>query len=261
MPTLMNNIPEELRELQRWVCANADSKRPMKCFENTAASVSKPGTWGDFEEALEAIENGIYEYAGFVFDDDGYIGIDIDHAFDEDGLLSDEAVEAINACGSYTELSKSGKGLHIICKGTIPFKGKNNREGWEIYKQARFFVLTGKTVKFNQIVEAQSGIDAVLEKHFKDTTVEHNGEFKDRIWKPRWSIDDSSGAISVDYDEISSGSRHLSLVSYCGAIHSGGAHKSTVLKAAIAANEQYMNPPVPLSEVKQVVDSVTKYRR
>ena len=65
MPTLMENIPEELRGLQRWVCANADSKRPMRCWEGKAASVSKPSTWGDFDEAESAVEQGIYEYAGF----------------------------------------------------------------------------------------------------------------------------------------------------------------------------------------------------
>lgn len=262
MPTLMENIPEELRGLQRWVCANADSKRPMRCYEGKAASVSKPNTWGDFDEALSAVEQGIYEYAGFVFDGDGYIGIDIDHAFGDDGLPTDEAIAAVRACGSYTELSKSGNGFHIICKGSLPFRGKNNRKGWEIYREARYFVLTGRTVMFTEIAEAQEGIQFVLDEHFEDAEVKGSGEERrDKIWKPIWKVDETTGRMSCTYDEIASGTRHLSLVSYCGYLHNCGAHKSAVYKAALAANETYMQPPMPEEEVRQVVDSVTRYRR
>lgn len=262
MSTLINNIPQELRELQRWVCANADSKRPMQCFNKKAASVSKPATWGDFDEARDAIEKGVYEFAGFVFDDDGYVGIDIDHAFDDDGMLSDEAIQAVNACESYTELSKSGRGLHIIVKGYLPFKGKNNRQGWEIYKQSRYFLLTGRTFLYKEIIDAQDAINLILKTHFQDLEKESEDDFsRDKIWEPNWSIDENTGLISVSYDQVSSGSRHLSLVSYCGQIHSTGAHKATVLECAKVANETYLSPPLPLKEVRQIVDSVTKYRR
>lgn len=261
MPTLMDNIPEELRGLQRWVCANADSKRPMRCFEGKAASVSKPGTWGDFDEARSAVESGIYEYAGFVFDLDGYIGIDIDHAFGEDGLPTDEALAAVRACGSYTELSKSGNGFHIICKGEIPFKGRNNRRGWEIYREARYFVLTGRTVMFAEVAEAQEGIDYVLAEHFTGTVAEGAGGNRDKIWKPTWSVDAGTGRMSCSYDPVSRGGRHLALVSYCGYLHSCEAHKSAVLASALAANAAYLTPPLPEDEVRQVAASVTRYRR
>lgn len=264
MPTLMDNIPDELRRLQRWVCADAGSKRPMRCFEAKAASVSKPGTWGDFEEARSAVERGIYEYAGFVFDGDGYVGIDIDHAVDEYGMPTDEALAAVRACGSYTELSKSGEGLHIICRGSLPFKGRNNRRGWEIYREARYFVLTGRTVMFGELADAQEGIDMVLAEHFADCPEEgadaREGR-RERIWEPVWELDARTGRMRVSYPQIGSGSRHLALVSYCGQMHSGGAHKSAVLKAALAANAAYMDPPVPEEEVRQVVGSVTRYRR
>lgn len=261
MPTLMDNIPEELRELQRWVCANADSKRPMRCFEGKAASVSKPGTWGDYDEARAAVEQGIYEYAGFVFADDGLVGIDIDHAFGEDGMPTDEALAAVRACGSYTELSKSGNGFHIICRGSLPFTGRNNREGWEIYREARYFVLTGRTVMFDEIADAQEGIQFVLDAHFPEVEAEGSGGRGDRIWKPSWSLDERTGRMSCSYGAVAQGGRHIALVSYCGHLHNCGAHKQAVMKAALAANERYMDPPVPEEEVRQVVDSVTRYRR
>lgn len=264
MTTLMKNIPPELRVLQRWVCSNAGSKMPMRAFAAAAASVSKPDTWATFEEAEECVEGGIYEYAGFVFDHDGLIGIDIDCGFGEDGLPTEEALEAIRACGSYTEVSKSGKGFHIICKGEIPFRGRNNRKGWEIYREGRFFVLTGQTVMFSGIAEAQEGIDAVLEYHFSDDVAGSTGStgIRKKIWKPHYrKPGDGKLPLCPTFEPVTSGSRHLSLVSYCGQIHRALAHKETLSKMAESVNERYMVPPLDEVEVRQIVDSVTRYRR
>lgn len=263
MPTLMENIPPQLQELQRWVCANNGSKVPMRTFEGKAASVSKPDTWGDFEEACECIEGGVYEYAGFVFADDGYIGIDIDHAFDETGLLKDEALEAIQACRSYTEVSKSGKGIHIICRGTLPFRGRNNRKGWEIYREARYFLLTGQVAMFGEISDAQEGIDFVVSEHFADDPAESAGSGRRcKIWQPEWRFPkDGRVMVEPEREPVAKGGRHLAMVSFCGQLHSCLAHKETILKRALEANERYMNPPLPEDEIRSIVNSVARYRR
>lgn len=262
MVTLTEAIPEELRALDRWVCANRDSKRPMRCFDGGAASVSKPESWGSFEDACYCLEAGIYAYAGFVFADDGLVGIDIDHAFGEDGMLSPEASEAITACHSYTEVSKSGSGIHIICKGSLPFRGRNNREGWEIYKDARYFVLTGRTVIFDRISEAQEGIDAVLAAHFADMPLDGSSSRGPVIWKPTWQ-DRDDGRINLcpTYPIVSSGARHISLVSFCGQQWQAGVSEEAMLDLAMRANERYMSPPLDETEVTQIVESCKRYRR
>jgi len=122
-------------------------------------------------------------------------------------------------------------------------------------------VLTGRTVMFSEIAEAQDGIQFVLDEHFAETEVEGKGDRRDKIWKPIWKVDERTGRMSCTYEEIARGTRHLSLVSYCGYLHNCGAHKSAVYKAALAANDKYMQPPMPEEEVRQVVDSVTRYRR
>ena len=45
---LTDNIPEELKKLDQWVCANDGSKVPMKAWENEAASSTNPETWSSF---------------------------------------------------------------------------------------------------------------------------------------------------------------------------------------------------------------------
>ena len=81
------NIPVELQELPQWVCANDGSKVPMKAFENAAASSTNSETWADFETALSMVKDGYYDYCGFVFADNGYVGIDIDEGYDDDGFF------------------------------------------------------------------------------------------------------------------------------------------------------------------------------
>ena len=89
------NIPEELKTLAQWVCTRDGSKVPMKAFENEAASSTNSSTWSDFSTALNAVENGHYDYCGFVFNDNGIVGIDIDTGYDEDGLMSQQIFSVI----------------------------------------------------------------------------------------------------------------------------------------------------------------------
>lgn len=82
-----SRIPTELKNLKQWVCAWDSSKVPMKAFERKAASSTAPDTWGTFEQAQAAVEDGTYNHLGFVFADNGLVGIDIDAGF-EDGLMT-----------------------------------------------------------------------------------------------------------------------------------------------------------------------------
>jgi len=260
--TVCDAIPDELRELDRWVCCDPSSKRPMRPFDGGAASVSRPETWGSFEDARRCVEEGIYAWAGFVFADDGYVGIDIDHAFGGDGMPSEEALEAVRACASYSEVSKSGNGIHIVCKGDLPFRGRNNRQGWEIYRDARFFVLTGRRFAYGSVEEAQAGIDLVVGRHFADEAREGQGGRGPVIWQPEWPRPrDGRIPLEPTYPTVEAGGRHISLVSFCGQWWQAGVSEDALMSLALRANERYMSPPLPDSEVRQVVESCRRYRR
>ena len=55
----------------------------MKANERKGASSVNPETWCDFETAQKAVSDGIYDHIGFVFNNNGIVGIDIDCGFDE----------------------------------------------------------------------------------------------------------------------------------------------------------------------------------
>lgn len=271
MQTKTEKIPQDLKALDRWVGRDENvayylrlpSKTPLCVYAERAASVSDPITWGTFEEAEECVEKCIYDHIGFVFADDGYVGIDIDKgvAF-EGGFPSHDALEAIHACKSYTELSQSNRAFHIICKGDLPFNGKNNGHGWEIYKGKRYFVLTGNVLFYDRIEDAQEGIDLVLAKHFAEEIRERpKSERQMRIWEARWEPP-HGGKLKPNptREPVPQGARHISMVSFCGQMKSALMHKSMILKEALKANETYMRPPLPEAEIVSIVESLTRGR-
>ena len=177
-PTQINNIPSELKQLRQWVCHK--NKIPIIPGLDTAASSSDPSTWRTFQEAIQHAGNN--DGIGFVFSaDDPYVGIDIDHCIDENQLLSPDAKTIVNTLKSYTEKSQSGKGLHVICKGTLPSGARRNTNtGVEIYSDKRFFIVTGdKLSKTSAIADRPAEIIDMFERfvaknnkqmHVKNTT-------------------------------------------------------------------------------------------
>lgn len=118
---MYEKIPTELKQKTQWVNVWNGSKVPMQTGQKKAASSVLPDTWGTFDCAVLNVENGIYDGIGYVFNDDGLIGIDIDDGF-ADGLLNQLASDIISHCQSYTEKSRSGRGVHILLKGNLPLR-------------------------------------------------------------------------------------------------------------------------------------------
>ena len=256
------NIPAELRELKQWVCANADSKVPMQANRPYAASSTNPDTWASFEDALWAVEHGYYDYLGFVFNDNGIVGIDLDDAI-VNGLLSPLAAEIYALCGSYSEISKSGTGLHIFVKGDIPFKGKNNLSGLEMYKTARFFIMTGNMIGIKYIATNQAGLDVIVAKYFPETRERKTTTVTPRIYNPEWDSPKGNKRVKVrpNYPVIPDGCRNICLTSLAGMLHSLGYSKWQIYRELQYANETACTPPLLDGELRAICNSVTRYQR
>ena len=257
--TNINNIPQELKEAFRWVRTKGDDKRPYCVYGDLPASSTSSDTWGTFDEALEMTrrDDG---YLGFVFHDDGYVGIDIDHCVSETGAVAPNVVEIIERFNSYTELSKSGDGIHIIIKGDIPFKGRQ-LNGYEIYKTARFFVLTGRVYKdcSTEINSNDEYLAEFVEQYFTKAE-DANKEFYCK-WQPRWQGVGKRIPVYPTYPSVSSGSRHLSMVSFCGQWWNGGITPKDLFYLACRVNNDYLEPPLDEKEIRNIVKSCIKYRR
>lgn len=260
-----DKIPEELKNLNQWVCAMENSKVPMKAWANEAASSTNPDTWSDFDTALSSVENQNYDYCGFVFADNGYVGIDIDCGYDDEGFMSVLGADIVGKCHSYTEKSRSGRGFHILLRGTLPFKGKNNLAGVEIYKAARYFIMTGNVVLYDTIVENQEAIDYVVEKYFPEVRQSSNKVVvgRDKIYSPVWEDPIVDGRVKLRpvYPRIPNGSRNICLTSLAGMLHNQGYSKGQIYEELLYANMVACDPPLDRNELRTICNSVTRYKR
>lgn len=255
---MYEKIPDELKQLDQWVCTWNDSKTPMSAFERKSASTSNPLTWAFFEQAEWCVQKGIYDHIGFVFADNGYVGIDIDKGF-EDGFMTELGADIIAHCKSYTEYSKSKRGVHIILKGQLPFEGKNNRQGVEIYKTKRYFITTGDVLIYDSIIKNQEAIDYVLDTYFQSSK---EYRFSDRIYNPVWDKS-KKGAIRIRpyYPQIEAGGRNLSLTSLAGHMHTLGYSREQIRKELDYVNAECCIPPLSDGEIRNIVRSVTRYKQ
>ena len=259
----LKNIPQEIQSLDQWVGVGVDSKVPMRVDNLYPASSTNPETWCSFEKAKEAVECGEISYPGFVFNDNGIVGIDIDDGYDKDGFLSPLAAEIINKCKSYTEKSKSGRGVHILLKGNLPFKGKNNRNGVEIYKTARYFIMTGDRLLYDTIVENQEAIDYIVDKYFPEMRESENKGVAPKIYTPIWDKPMIDGRVKLRpvYPLIPNGCRNICLTSLAGMMHNQGYSPHVIYDELTYCNTVACEPMLPDSEVITIVNSVTRYKR
>lgn len=166
---LFSNIPDELKAIPQWVCWAWEDRngKPSKVPKNPRtggnAGSTYPDTWGTFEAAVQTCERFGFDGIGWVFrEGGGYFGVDLDHCIDN-AEMCNEFVETLQ---SYNEISTSGTGLHIICKGVLP-SGKKRHNNVEMYSQGRYFIFTGNVYngRFRQVVDCTEAIKPLHEKY------------------------------------------------------------------------------------------------
>ena len=171
------NVPIELQNMKRWVCYKVEgmengktTKRPYNAMNGSLAKVNDKLTWTKFSIALQGCVKWGCDGIGFILGE-GIFGIDLDNHPDENGEtpMTDEefkefSKEFIEKLDSYTELSQSGKGIHIICQGKLP-QGRRRKGSVEMYDSGRFFAFTGNAIKNIPIQNREEEIKELWEKH------------------------------------------------------------------------------------------------
>lgn len=161
----MNNfqsIPTEMKAYRQWITWREEhieetvkgekvwkkTKIPYNPLIAKKASVTNPNDWVTFDEALAVFQQGHYTGVGFVLTaNDPFVFIDFDKPKDflsrEDRLEMMERQQKIyDSFDSYSEVSPSGHGLHIICKAPNLESGRR-RGSIELYSSNRYMTMTG----------------------------------------------------------------------------------------------------------------------
>ncbi len=143
-----------MRDLKQWVCWRSEERdgRPTKIpyspLTSKRASSTDPDTWSGYPEAVAAYKEYEYDGIGFVFTEaDPFCGVDLDRCLDpETGEIEPWAQEIIDELDSYTEISPSGTGVHILVRATLP-EGRNRKGRIEMYGRDRYFTMSGRHLK------------------------------------------------------------------------------------------------------------------
>lgn len=147
------NVPDEMRLFAQWCVWRYEdtegakpTKVPYSARNGRLCSVTNPETWSTFDEAVSAASrNDWYSGIGFVFaESDPYAFIDLDST-DGDSDAYDRQLKIYHEFNSYAELSPSGKGLHIIVRGSIP--NGRRRGKVEVYSSERYATMTGNVYR------------------------------------------------------------------------------------------------------------------
>ncbi|WP_435078785.1 phage NrS-1 polymerase family protein [Halococcus sp. AFM35] len=186
----LETIPAQLVDCEQWVCwretvrDGKPTKLPVDASTGQIASTTDPATWADIETVLEYVEQPTTsaDGIGFVFtDDDPFVGIDLDDCRTlETGADDEWAIEIIDRLDSYTEVSPSGTGYHVIVRGALQ-TDRNRKGDLEIYETARFFTVTGDHVdRTPKQVTDRSDVLQVIQQEYLETTVDDESEHRAR---------------------------------------------------------------------------------
>ncbi len=150
MEHILVKFPEQLILIPQWVLYKKEirggrlTKVPYQPNGFKAESTN-PATWSDCQTAMSAyLHDSSFDGIGFVFtENDPYVGIDLDKCRDPaTGDVEPWASKILNDIDTYTELSPSGKGFHLIGKAKLPAKGRRKNR-IEMYESGRYFTVTG----------------------------------------------------------------------------------------------------------------------
>ena len=176
----LKNIPNELKLNGLW-CGwrlTDKGKIPFNLLTGQYAKSNDESTFSSYPTLL----NNIHKYLKYnengkqlggvglgVFR--GYSAIDIDHCIDENGQMSEMALDIITFCNSYTEFSPSKTGIRIIFKTQVKIDKEqyyinNSNLGLEIYisdNTNKFVSITGNKISGDAINEVD--ITYILNKY------------------------------------------------------------------------------------------------
>ena len=175
---------KNIRDLRQWLCWRIEeregkpTKVPYSPLLGEKASTTDPQTWASYSEAVEAYGEHGYSGIGLVFsEDDPFCGVDLDGCLNpETGEIEGWAQEIIEELDSYTEVSPSGRGVHVLVRGELQ-PGRNRNGRIEMYDRGRYFTVTGRHLAGtpNSIESRQEQLTSLARRVFGELEGVNNG--------------------------------------------------------------------------------------
>lgn len=119
------------------------TKPPRSAHTGYPCDITSPKSWASYEAARQACVRNGHDGIGYVLSmQDDIAGVDLDHCRDpHTGEIASWAWELIHEFCSYTEISPTGTGVHILVRGALPEALKTRDV--ELYDRDRYLTVTG----------------------------------------------------------------------------------------------------------------------
>ncbi|WP_367176443.1 hypothetical protein [Haloarcula rubripromontorii] len=169
-----DRFPSRLKNHDQWLVTHdkpwdddvhKEPKFPRKGWNDDGVTLLS------FEEAYRRFQSTDNTGIAFRFTDDGpFIGFDFDKVR-ADGDFTDETLDLVRRLDSYTEVSSSGDGLHVITEGEKldehQTQGDLTEAGHlEVYDTNRYFVLTGDVYEGFTSVESRPTVGRDIQEDY-----------------------------------------------------------------------------------------------
>ena len=133
----------------------------------------------------------------------------------------------------------------------------------EIYKDGRYFILTGKVLKYKEITSNQEAIDWVISKYFSTRTRLCRHTKSITQLEPKVTIDFCVNGKKIEwrypYKKIKEGCRNIALTSITGTLKNSGYSRLAAFNMIQKINKIACPNPLEVWEIKNIVRSIYRY--
>lgn len=160
-----NYVPNELVNRDMWIVWKKykGKKIPISVNTRKAIAIKSDETYSDFYNAVDLSRK--YDGVGIVLNN-SLCCVDLDNCFNDNNELNSFAIDIINRLNSYTEISPSGKGIHILFYSEYELFNKADRI--EAYSNNRYITITGNIYNnMSKIEHRNKEIDDINKEFFK----------------------------------------------------------------------------------------------
>ena len=157
--------------------ASSDDPRSLATYDEAAAQVGK--TAHVRVKGVDGLLDVEIAGVGIAFSGTGVFGLDLDNVVDRGRrVMTREAGEIMQKLDSYTEVSPSGTGLHVIALGELPKDIKKlakpkkdifgtDKAEYQLFDSG-YMTVSGDVVGDYQVSERTEQVAEVYEKYFKE---------------------------------------------------------------------------------------------
>ncbi len=173
----LDKFPQHLKENSRFCCWRYEERNGCRTkvpYNPVAGQMARSNDRNSFSDLQTAVTAKGYEGIGIgIFD--GICAIDLDHCV-KDGQYTGNAAEIVALMHSYTELSPSGEGIHILFRAdgfqydSERYYIMNHKEGIEAYVAGatnKYVTVTGRTCEAYEFGDRTEELKILLERFMK----------------------------------------------------------------------------------------------